>query len=186
LAKVKGTTLYGRLKYVRSHHGEAPLDRVLAELPDQDMARNLRLGAIRSEWYPFETLVSLIEAIDRVCGKGDGALFRPMAAQIAEDDLKTVYKAFFRIASPGYIITKASHVWQQYYDAGELVILKNEPNAVDLEIRKFPTPNRTHCESISGWIERCIAMTGAASVLVSHPECRAEGRARCIFEARWS
>jgi hypothetical protein len=185
VVKVKGTTLYGRLRYVRTYYGEPALEQVLGSLADADLAKSLRMGAIRSEWYPFPALVSLTEAIDRVCGKGDGSLIRPMAGQIAQDDLSSIYKVFFRVASTAFIVGRASAVWRQYYDAGDLVVLGDQPGKLDLEIRGFPTPHTVHCESVAGWMERCVALTGASSASVSHPECRAAGGRACLFTALW-
>jgi len=185
MAKVKGTTLYGRLKYVRTYHGEQALAQVLGELRDPEIAKSLRMGAIRSEWYPFAAFVALTEAIDRVCGQGDGALIRPMAGQIAQDDLSTIYKVFFRVATPAFILAKAGAVWRQYYDAGNLLVLGEQPGNVNLEIKGFPTPHRVHCESVAGWIDRCIKLTGASTVTVTHPECRAARDLRCLISAHW-
>jgi hypothetical protein len=109
-----------------------------------------------------------------------------MAAQVAQDDLSTVYRAFFRIASPGFILKKASQVWRQYYDSGELDVLRSEHGSVDLEVLDFPTPNVAHCESVAGWVEQCIKMTGGDDVSVNHSSCRARGDERCLFELRWS
>ena len=64
MVKVKGTTLVGRCKYVMRYHGEQALEQVLDGLSDPDQAKMLRRGALRSEWYPFELFVELIENID--------------------------------------------------------------------------------------------------------------------------
>ncbi len=186
MVKVKGTTIYGRLRWVNTYHSADAVTQVLDQLADREAAALLKRGPMRSSWYPFELFVDLIACIDRVCGKGDGGLYRQLAGQVAEDDLKSIYKAFFRVASTGFIIGKAAQVWSQYYDSGKLNVLVREKNNVKLEISNFETPHQIHCESVAGWIHRTVELTGMEAVSVIHSECRAGGDDRCLFDATWS
>ncbi len=186
MAHVKGTSISGRLKYVQRYFGDAKLDEVMAGLSDQEAATQIkRSGALRSSWYPLDLLVDLSRTIDKVCGHGDGKLYRTMAGQVAEDDLSTVYKVFFKLASPGFIIEKAAQVWRQYYDSGEMVVLERQPGHAIMELRDFDSPNAVHCEMAAGWMERSIAMSGGKDVVLEHAPCRGRGGERCRFEARW-
>ncbi len=185
MVKVKGATLAGRLSYVRRHHGEDAVERVLAALKDREGAAAIARGPSRTEWYPFTWFIDLIECIDRVCGQGDGALYRPMAAQVAEDDMSTVYKVLFRFASPLFIVSRASEVWRNYYDSGLMQIMDSRANSALLEVRGFETPHPAHCESVAGWAQRVIEMTGKKDAMARHEECRAKGHERCVFELSW-
>ncbi|MCP4899554.1 MAG: hypothetical protein GY906_21520 [bacterium] len=186
MAQVKGTAFCSRIAYVERHHGGKALEQVFDQMKDQGCAASLKKRALPSGWYSFENYVDLLETIDRVCGKGDGSLFRGMASQVAQDDLSTIYRAFIRVASPAFVLKKASHIWRQYYDSGDLQVLKDQPGEVLLEVCDMPNPQTAHCESISGWVEQCVRMTGAANAKVSHDSCRVRGDDRCIFNVRWS
>ncbi len=184
MASIKGTMLCGRISYIRKYFGEEALDRVLEGF-DEATAAMLRQGPLLSEWYPFELFLTFAERADQVCGNGDGSLLRPMAGQVAQDNLTTVYKTFFRVATPSFILKRAVQIWHQYYDSGELLIVRNEPRLVDIEISDFETPHHIHCESIAGWVQRCIQMTGARDCTVQHSRCRTRGDESCLFEVRW-
>ena len=111
MVNVKGTAISGRRQYVLRHHGEDKLKAVLAQLKDQEAAKRLQGGVLKSAWYPYELFIDLTETIDRVVGRGDGKLYRAMAAQTAEDDLSTVYKVFFKFLQPMFIFGKAASLW---------------------------------------------------------------------------
>lgn len=185
MAQVKGTAFKSRISYVQRHHGAEALDRVFAELEDRELAESLKKRAMPGGWYSFENYVDLLRTIDRVCGTGSGTMFRPMGAQVAEDDLSTVYRIFMRVASPSFILKKASHIWRQYYDVGELVVTRDQPDLAQFEICDMPNPDIAHCDSIAGWTQKCIEMTGASDVNVEHSTCRTRGDDQCIFEATW-
>ena len=186
MARVKGTAIAGRLRYVRRHHGEEGLGAVLAALPDRALARELELGVLRSSWYPLGHSLALTETIDRLFGSGDGALAGPLAAQVAEDDLSTVYKIFFKLASPAYTIEKAMEVWRQYHDSGRLQVVERGPGLVVAHLVDFEAPHAAVCASTVGWVERFMHLAGAEDVRVTHPSCLAAGGERCEFVLRWT
>ncbi len=186
MVHVKGTALTGCSLFVTKRFGTSKLEEICEQLTDPDVAKAILRGALRSKWYPFTAYTELLRATDRVCGKGDGALVRPISAHAAELHLNGIYRAFFRVASSSFILRKASQLWRQYYDAGEAVVLVNESRHVVIEVANFPTPDRTHCESIAGWFERTAELTGAKNVVARHDECRGRGGARCVFDVAWS
>jgi hypothetical protein len=185
MVQVKGTAIAGRLRWVERYHGAPALKKVLEQLKDRDAARRLETGALRSAWYPFDLFIDLTETIDRVLGKGDGALYRQVAAQTAEDDLSTVYKVFFRFLQPMFIVQKAAQLWSSYYNSGKLLATSPEKSAIEIEIQGFETPRWTHCESVLGWAQRSIQLTGVKDVRGQHLECRGKGAARCRIKVTW-
>ncbi|HEX7044309.1 MAG TPA: hypothetical protein VF203_06820 [Burkholderiales bacterium] len=185
MVNVKGTAIAGRRQYVLRYHGEEKLKAVLAQLKDQEAAKRLENGALKSAWYPFSLFIDLSETIDRVVGRGDGKLYRAMAAQTAEDDLSTVYKVFFKFLQPMYIVQKAAQLWSSYYTSGKMLAKQLSPGTIEFEIAEFETPHWAHCESVIGWAERSIQLTGVKGVHADHLECRAKGAAHCRFRISW-
>lgn len=185
MVNVKGTAIAGRRQYVLKYHGEDKLKAVLAQLKDQEAAHRLQGGVLKSTWYPFSLFIDLTESIDRVVGKGDGKLYRAMAAQTAEDDLSTVYKVFFKFLQPMYIFNKAAQLWTSYYTSGKLQTTEMGPTAIELEIQNFESPHWAHCESVLGWAQRSIELTGVKNVRAEHLECRGKGASRCRMRVLW-
>ena len=186
MVQVKGTAIAGKLKWVSRYKGEQPLKDVLDKLKDRDAAKRLAdAGALKSAWYPFELFIDLTETIDRVFGKGDGALFRQVAGQTAEDDLSTVYKIFFRFMQPMFIVQKAAQLWRSYYTSGTVTATSPEKGLIELEIAEFGTPHWAHCESVLGWAQRSIQLTGVKGVQAQHLECRGRGAKRCRMRVSW-
>ena len=185
MVNVKGTAIAGRRQYVVRYHGEDKLHAVLAQLKDRESAQRLETGALKSAWYPFSLFIDFTETIDRVVGKGDGKLYRAVAAQTAEDDLSTVYKVFFKFLQPTYIFNKAAQLWSAYYTSGRLQTTLLSPGNIEMEIANFETPHWVHCESVIGWAERSIQLTGVKGVRAEHVECRAKGASRCRMRLFW-
>jgi hypothetical protein len=187
MSNVKGTSIAARLDYVRRRGGDEAVIAILNELSDKPEVEQIRVtGALKSAWYPFRMFVELIEAIDRKFGRGDGSLVQDLGAEVARTDLKTVYKIFYRIASPNFIVTKATQVWNRYYDSGELMSLQNDDGRIRLELRNFETPHWVHCQSVMGWMRETLRMSGAKGCEITHPNCRTKNAKTCEFVGEWT
>jgi len=186
MVQVKGTLIAGKRQYVLKNHGEDKLHKILAQLKNQEVASRLKSTVLKSAWYPFDLFIDLTETIDRVVGYGDGRLYRSIAAHTAEDDLSSVYKVFFRNLQPMYIVNKAAQLWSLTYTSGKLLASQTGPSAIELEVVDFETPNWVHCESLLGWAERSIQLSGVKSVHADHLECRSRGAGRCRMGISWA
>jgi hypothetical protein len=185
MGNIRGSSLAGRLRYVKKYHSQAALDQVLAVLKNRDLASKLQVGAVESAWYPLADFVDLVESIDRVLGKGDLAMVKPMAAQTAQDDFSGAYRIFFRLTSPSFVFGKAATIWSQKYDSGKLLTRQLGPTSFELEIVDFDTPHIAMCESIAGWAQRMLELTGAKKASCEHVECRTRKNPRCVWRMVW-
>lgn len=186
--QIRGSLLAGRLAFVRKRYGAAAIARVLDALDDRAAAARLSTGVEPGLWYPFATFVALSEAIDRVCGRGDGALLRPMASAAADADrgLRGATRMLLRIASVGLLLEKAATSWRQLYTSGRLVIRRSEERLVELELADFEAPHAVHCEAVAGWLARYLSVAGFVGGHVEHTTCRARGGGACLFAVAWA
>ena len=52
-------------------------------------------------------------------------------------------------------------------------------------IEDFPSPHRTHCLSIEGWVRRTIELGRPKHVTVAEQLCRCRGNDACELVADW-
>ena len=85
-----------------------------------------------------------------------------------------------------FIFGKAASVWSAYYSSGKLKATQHAPGDIELEILEFETPHWAHCESVLGWAQRSIELTGVKNVRADHLECRAKNARRCRMHFSWA
>ena len=185
MTNVKGSAFASRMLWVRLHHGEDGVDKVLSELSAP--AREI-LGPMptRARWYPFETFVELNLTLDRLFGTGDLSLVRELGKHGADVNLRTVYRLFYMVGTPKWIMDRATRLWDMHYDSGHLVATRGEGNVIDVEICDFETPHRTHCLSVFGWCERSLELSGAKEIFTEERGCRTKGDDACRLHLEWS
>jgi hypothetical protein len=184
--RTKGTGVNAVSRFVSANWGAEGLKRLAAAMPSLEAAEMVRTGVLVGSWYPFAHLVSLLEQGEALFGEGSGTFAKRMGASCADFDLRGVYRIFIRFAAPGYLIERASKVWRQYYDSGELAVIEADPaRRVVFELSGFATPHRGHCDTVLGWTERAFELSGVQNVRGEHPSCRARGDCRCLFRVEW-
>jgi hypothetical protein len=151
----------------------------------QDLRDTITAGIKLPRWYPFEQFIELIVKIDTVFGAGDMALVRPLGRHGADANLTTIYRLFFKVGSTQWILGRAVRLWSAHYDSGYLEVMTKGPKSAMLRIRGFATPHRVHCDSVLGWAERSIELSGGKSVVASETRCRCKGDDVCQLETKW-
>lgn len=186
VANVKGSALASRVLWVRLNHGTDGLDRLTHQCSPA-LRATIDAGVKLARWYPFEQFVELITVIDRLFGTGDGALVRQLGYHGADANLSTIYRLFYRVGSVMWLLGRAARLWNAHYDSGRLEVRARGAGSgeADLDIVDFATPDCVHCESVSGWCQRSIEMSGGIDTSVERVQCRQRGDARCRLRATW-
>ena len=184
MANVKGASITARLRFVRERHGEDGLRRLLDAVPAGTRAA-LAARPMPQEWIPYDVFVDLCVAADRLFGRGDLALSVEMGRHAAEVNLPTLYRIFYKLGNPGYILRRAAQLWSVHYDSGRLAVIEEGRGAARLEIVGFERPHRVHCLSVLGWAARSIELSGGLVLSAAEERCRASGDETCEIVAKW-
>jgi hypothetical protein len=184
VARVKGTAVESSLRYVREHFGEGALERVLAELPQAHRSA-LGGGVLASSWYEVPTFLAFMVEAERQLGAQEPDVVRRMGRASCDYGLTTVYRIFFKIGSPEFIISRAARVFSSYYDTGVLEIAETRPGRCVAELKGFEGGAPQFCERIFGWMQRTLERAGARNLRARHEVCVHRGGPVCRFEGDW-
>jgi hypothetical protein len=184
MPNVKGASITARLRFVREHHGEAGVRRLLDEVPASTRAV-LSARVLPQEWVPYDVFVDLGVAADRLFGRGDLALCVEMGRHAAEVNLPTLYRIFYRFGNPQYIFRRAAQLWSVHYDSGRLAAIEEGRGVSRLEIVDFERPHRAHCLAVLGWATRSVELSGGMVLFADEERCRARGDETCEIVAKW-
>jgi hypothetical protein len=184
VANVKGSALSCRVLWVQLNHGAAGLERLLPQC-SPDLRAAIEGGIHKAQWYPFDQFIELIVTIDRLFGKGDLGLVRELARHGADANLTTIYRLFYKVGTTHWILGRAVRLWSAHYDSGSLEVMTRGPKTAVLKIRGFETPHQVHCQSVLGWAQRSIELSGGKQVKSVETKCRTRGDEYCQLETSW-
>lgn len=155
---VKGTALATTRDFVKSTF-PAKYNEWLESLPGESKAF-YSTGIDATKWYPLNEsyLIPIRKVIELFYGgneKKGGEEIGRFSANIA---LKGFYKVFLLVASPHYLMTRASKLFSTYYEPSEIVVILNENNSAIFRIIKFDEIDTALENRIAGWILRALEL----------------------------
>ena len=184
MARVKGTAVVASMRYVSERFGAGALTDVLGALPEEE--RSVLEGSVlAASWYPMPTFLHFMQEAEKKLGAQEPDLIRRMGRASAEYGVTTVYKIFFKVGSPEFIIGRAARVFGTYYDTGKLTVVETRAGRAILDLEGFEGAPQ-FCARIRGWMERTVELAGGKDLRSQHTRCVHRGDVLCRFEGTWS
>jgi len=184
MAQVKGTAVQSSMRYVQERFGEGALAGVIEALPEADR-KAFGHGALASSWYGMDAFLRFMQEAERQLGTQEPDVVRRMGRASCDYGVTTVYRIFFKVGSPEFIISRAARVFSSYYDSGELRIAESGPGRAVAELVGLEGGAPQFCERIFGWMQRTLELAGAKGLRSAHSSCVHRGDAVCRFEGTW-
>jgi hypothetical protein len=184
MTNVKGTAVVAALRYLRERFGESGLAAVIAQLEPSERT-DLETGGLTSAWYPVSLLLRIMRTAESLFGSEERYIYRQMGRASADYAITTIYKIFFKVGSPQFVIARGSSVFSRYYSQGRLEIVETRHGHAAVDLLDFPDGAPEFCERIRGWMERTMELAGAQNLKSAHSLCRHRGDAVCRFEGYW-
>ena len=178
--------VYGR-EFVQNEHGLRIWEQVVDAMPEE--ARSVWTGHLLiTGTYPFTAFKSMLRALTEVVGAQREEETARMYSYIADRSLNSVYKFFFRLADPSFVIARYPILWQRFFKSGSVEVPVARAGEARLE---FLLPEifldwiRPAC---LGYSTRAISLSGGTELEMEELEqTRVEdGQWRISYDLRWS
>jgi hypothetical protein len=184
MANCKGIAVTARLQYAQELHGPAGLQRLLDALSPAER-ETLEGHILPHAWVPMELFVAVNVAADKVFGAGDLKLCQEMGAWAADRNLPRIFRLFYKLGSPKFVLTNASKLWSAHYDSGHLSIAERTDTALELSLHDFGFSHRSHCLSVLGWAGKSVELSGGKLLHQEEVACRTTGAEACRLALEW-
>lgn len=155
--------------------GSVPLsirNYVQKEFPDRyhvwfnklpQASKELYSGAIpASQWLDSETAAAIpTKMVGELFYHGDFRMAAWLTGRFsAEVALTGIYKMFVMIASPKFIIDRASMIMTTFYSPTALTVVESRPHGVTLHLTQLPGASPVIENRIAGWMEKALEICG--------------------------
>lgn len=181
---VKGSALRSTLNYLREHFTADRVRRVMERLPAGQRSA-VEKPVLTSSWYDADVLYGLMHAMASEAGGDPKELYRMLGRQSCDDGLNTVYKVFFKVGTPSFMLKFTLQVWSNYYSEGKMVLVAGGSQAAHLKLEDVRFVDEAICCRVTGWLERALELAGARDIHMIHEPCSIRGGAACEWKAVW-
>jgi len=180
---MRGTVILAYKAFFEREHGVLAWTRIVRRMPPEH-AGALEPVPVPRNWYPAQTVVSLVETAAELFPEPD--LHDRLGAWHAEYDLGIVHRVLLKLASPLWIARQGGKRWSSSYNSGHWTIEAGPgPREFFGTLHEFALVRPDFCKIVAGWIRRAGQLTGGRDMRVGHPRCRCLGAPACVYHAQW-
>lgn len=174
MLKAKGPLFKGTLKYVKEKYGENRIQEIKTKVPEE-VKKFLDSTILDSAFYPASWLAYINEAIISPNDPEAEKIYKEIGRFSADSAYHGIYKLFFMVSSPKFMVGRASNVWKTYYSQGILKMEGKEGNNAQIFIFNSEINHKSLCLRIEGFIERIVELTGGKNPKLEHLKCFSKG-----------
>ncbi len=183
--KVKGSAVLTIPLFISKQFGESEQKRWFDSL-DEDSKEIFASPILVSSWYPLKYALS--EPTYKICElfyNGDLKGAWENGRFSAEYGLKGVYKVFIKIASPQFLIKKASSILPAYYEPCTIEASEEGKNKALVRITRFPEIDEVIENRMGGWVEKALEICGCEEIQISRTKSLLNDDACTEFQVSW-
>jgi len=175
MGRVKGSTLLGAVKFLRSRRGEAK-----SLLPAEQ--RHYLEDTIKSSaWYPLGDLLALVGVAADLLGTGRAQAFAFMGEFAARAHAELYGDLLKGVGSNSRVFA----LWSTQFDAGRMNRVAEAPGRARVELLEFTSPSPDLCLLIGGYIKGTLGLNDVEDIVVEKLGCTTNGDPLCVWRASW-
>jgi hypothetical protein len=184
VARVRGRTLVPIRAALKENFGDHGWKRVLALLPPTD--REVLDGLlVPDNWYERTLHTGMIEAALRLFGSEVPDLGRKIGARVATHHDRFYLRPLLRLGGPMMVVRRASALFREYFQGSSLTMIEQRENGARLQLDDPEAPRFFCKETLPGFIEELIRLSGRTPLGVTEPVCRHQGADHCELDFEW-
>jgi hypothetical protein len=141
-----------------------------------------------SQWYPVQhASIEPTKLIGKMFFNGSSSQAAYESGRFsAQMALTGIYKVFVMIATPAFIIGRASRIMTSYYQPASIIVKETKEKLCVVHILELPEKNQLIEIRISGWISKAFEITGCKEVKVETPKSLSRNDPYTEIVIRWS
>lgn len=180
---VKGAGINSLIRMLRQMSDPARFAEFERHLPPHTAALITR-PRLPQEWIPLQDAAGLYAAAVTHLFDGDMSRLFDVGRQQLRNDLSTIYRVFMRVASPAFVASRASALYEVYgRDAGTLRVGARTDTTLEFILANRPFPSPAYFEAMRGAIAGTLELTGVRDVSVTIVDER--GPDHRVYLAKW-
>lgn len=185
LTQVKGTGLKTTRDFIKERFPDK-YNEWYNSLPET--SKELYSGIVSaSEWYPLrEGYVIPIDTLIKTCYGGNeregGEQLGEYSAEVA---LKGIYRVFLLIASPQFLMKRATSIMSAYYQPSEINLIESSKNRVVLQISSLSDITLALEYRIAGWCCKALELANCKNLKYSFLKHLSKGMEATEIEFMW-
>jgi len=172
------------LRFVARRYGEHALSDVLGSMPPE-AGTVFRAGVTLEQWIPYDAVLELLSAVDRVLGRDDLHSIVICGRAAAEGAFELMHETSPDAMSPELLLAELPSLTQQLIRGVALRVGRIGRGYGRVAFDEFGPPSLVSCVALVGFLDRSLDRCGATEIEVNLLSCVALGDPENLYDITW-
>jgi len=185
-AFAKGINFVFAKEYILQKYPEPIWDKALNNIPEEYVL--VWKNASMNGCYSFNAFKAMVNAISTLVNIKSKEEYSKLYEYIADKSLNTIYKIFFKLTQPAFVISKYPILWNRFFIIGEIKITFTEKGAANLNFILPEIFNDWIEAACYGYSKKAIDLSGGRNMLqqmISQKKID-EDKWESVFKIMWN
>jgi hypothetical protein len=183
----KGVSFLYARTYIVAKYGHETWEKVVESMPRESRELWVQSLLVTQE-YPFEAFKDMMSSLSRVLKTAKDAELAAIYEFIADQSLNKMYKIFFRLAHPSFVIKNYPSLWKMFFNAGTVEVPVAEKGHAILRFLLPEIFNDWLPPACLGYSKKAVEMAGGRGLTLSRVSRgkKEEDLWETVYELRWN
>lgn len=187
IVMAKGVNFLFARKYIENKYGAEIWGRIMQSLSNE--ARSVWGGVILASMeYPFAAFKEMMSSLTLELKMAKDQELAGIYEYIADQSLNAMYKIFFRLANPSYVIQNYPKLWSKFFNAGTVEVTVSEKGHAVLKFLLPEIFNDWLPPACLGYSKKAVEMAGGRNLVMRQ---NSTGKVsndlwESVYELRWT
>ncbi|BDD11291.1 hypothetical protein FUAX_37230 [Fulvitalea axinellae] len=183
--EVKGSVVKGLKSYVEKKY-PSYADSWMSAM-DSQTREVFKQPILSTTWYDLQVgVVNPTKALAEVTGKKVKDVAYESGQFVAEDLLSGIYKVFVAIASPKFVISRATTIFDSFYRPVNVSLPLLEPGCARIKVEGLTTADGVLESRIEGFMQVTVSKSAGKDVKVKSEKASGDGNPYTEYTIEWS
>ena len=172
-------------EFIKKKYGDETFTRLLDRLPQE--VKGIWEDAVLTDSYPFSAFKAMTAALSGELGALENREIAKMYEYIADRSLNVLYKMFFRMTNPSFVISNYPKLWRRFFESGTVEVPLSEKGYARV---RFLLPEiflDWLPPACLGYSKKAVEMAGGKNLMIKleNKSLSSENVWDIVYQLRW-
>jgi len=108
-----------------------------------------------------------------------------MCGRVAKHHDRFYLRPLLKLGGPMPVVRRAAALYREYFQGGEMALIERREHGARVQIDDAHAPRQFCSDTLPGFIEELIRLSGRKPVRVLQDVCRFAGASHCEIDIEW-
>jgi len=130
--RARGVNFIYTKEFIKVKYGEQVWDKLISLL-SPETSEIWKTNQLSLSSYPFSAFKEMVHALSKEIDSDETGSIAELYSYIADKSLSSLYKVFFKLSQPSFVLKNYPRLWKRFFTSGEVDVLFADNGSAEIK-----------------------------------------------------